>query len=275
MVDARVDEVVVSAGTVPYIELGDPAGPTVVALSGLSDGLAPVTDDRARRALPELPRPLQAFRLVVVSYRSPLPPELTTATLAVDVAETIETICQPPVAVTGHSMGGMVAQHLAASRPDLVSRVVLSATSATAGDHLREVVNRWDRFVTAGRWRAFYRDAIDTSYTGPERWKRRLLLRLGDAPDASDRVQRHLALSSACRTHDASGALARISCPALVLAGELDPVVPVAESRRLADALPQAGFELFAGMAHGFPEQGWRRYVARLSGFVAGERTAT
>lgn len=275
MVDARVDEVRVSAGMLSYVALGDPSGRTVVALSGLSDGLAPVTDDHARQALPQLPAQLRSLRFLVFSYRDRLGPVTTTEELATDVADAIEQVCEPPVAVTGHSMGGMVAQHLAATRPDLVERLVLSATTACAGPQLRAVTERWDRLVTAGRWRAFYRDAIDTSFTGSDRVRRRLLLRLGSAPEAEDRVERHLALSAACRGHDSTTVLGDILCPTLVLAGELDPVIPVPSSRALAEAIPDATFEIFPGVGHGFPEQLWRRYIDRLVSFVTAERTGS
>lgn len=273
MVVAHVAEVGVPGGRVSFVEVGDPGGRTVVALSGLSDGLAPVTDERARDALPELPEKLRALRLLVFSYREDMPPSITTELLAADMASAIEQVCDPPVALTGHSMGGMVAQHVVAERPDLVDRLLLSATTARAGEQLRAVLDRWDGLVTSQRFRAFYRDAIDTSFTGAGRWRRRLLLRLGQAPDASDRIDRHLALSNACRQHDSRHVLDRIACPTLVLAGELDPVVPLAATSQLARALPDARFASFPGMAHGFPEQAWQRYVRTLVDFVATERT--
>lgn len=273
MVRADVERFELADARLAYLDLGDPGGRPVVALSGLSDGLAPVTDPRSREALPELPESLRRFRFVIVSYRDELPPSPSTRDLAADVAALIRSSFSGPVAVTGHSMGGMVAQHLAADHPGLVDRMLLSATAARAGHSLRSVVDRWERLVTDHRWRDFYRDAIVTSFTGSEQFRRRLLLRFGPAPAAPERVERHRALSDACRKHDATARLDDIRCPVLVLGADRDPIIPLAECRRLAEAIPQARLEVFEGVAHGFPEQVWRRYVRELVGFLSAERT--
>lgn len=47
------------------------------------------------------------------------------ARLAPDVARAIESWAAEPVALVGHSLGGLTALHVAASRPDLVARIVL------------------------------------------------------------------------------------------------------------------------------------------------------
>ena len=44
-----------------------------------------------------------------------------------------------------------------------------------------------------------------------------------------------------------------VTAPTLVLAGELDVVVPASAMQRLADALPNAHYHEFAGVGH-FPE---------------------
>jgi len=45
--------------------------------------------------------------------------------------------------------------------------------------------------------------------------------------------------------------LPKIRCPTLVLAGELDPITPVADAEDIAAAIPNARLEVFAGAGHG------------------------
>lgn len=253
----------------PRLAFGPPDGPTVLVLPGLSDGCAPISEIGVRSDVPAPPRPLRHHRVVLVSYRHPMPPEVSTADLARDVAGLLErTTDGGPVAVSGHSMGGMVAQHLAAARPDLVGRLVLSATSAAAGASLGSRLERWDRLLVQGRHREFLRDAVDVSYTGAELRARRLLVRFTSPPELGPHVARHLALSAACRSHDARGDLAAVRAPVLVLGGMHDPLVPIDAVRDLADRLPAARLVELDGLAHGIPEQGRRRYVRELARFL-------
>jgi pimeloyl-ACP methyl ester carboxylesterase len=254
----------------PYLELGHPTGPPVVVLPGLSDGLAPVSAAHARAALPPPPRELSGYRTFVVSHRHPLTAEATTEELAADVHAFCRAVVGRPATVTGHSMGAMVAQHLAAAWPDDVARLALSATVASADRVLRARVAGWDDLLRAGRWRAFYDDALRVSFTGSDLLRRRLALRLTAAPAPVELVERHLALSHATRTHDATAGLGGVRAPTLVLAGAEDPLTRPERARELAALIPGATTCVLPGLAHGFPEQARRRYVRQLVRFLDG-----
>lgn len=258
----------VEGGRLPSAWLGRTDRLPVAVLPGLTDGIGPLSEPATQAALADDTRQSMPFRLLLLSYRVPLPARVSTAELARDVAAVLDRIVDRPIAVTGHSMGGMVAQHLAALRPDLVDRLVLSATAAAADDALRAVLGRWDDLIAAGRWRAFYRDAIDTSFTGVARVRRRAQLRLGPAQGADRLAPRHHALSGACQEHDAADLVARIKAPTLVLNAEHDPLAHPDRGRELARLLPDARFRRLRGVAHGFPEQARRTYERTTAAFL-------
>lgn len=249
----------------PWVAMGPADGPVALALPGLSDGLMPLSEvgphviGRARTAR-RLP-----FRVLTVSHRHPVVPGATTRDLADDAAAFVESVVGAPVIVVGHSMGGMVAQWLAARRPDLVRRLVLTATLARPVPAFREVLERWEAMVVGHRWRAFAASANEAAYTGSELLRRRLLLRVGRPPAAPHLVDRHRALTAACLSHDTTGVLGEVTCPTLVLAGAEDRVVPPTASRALADAVPGAEYEELSGLAHGFPEQAPARTLGAVT----------
>lgn len=243
------------AHALPWLDLGAADRPVVLALPGLTDGLMPLSEPRTRRAVADVPHGDLPFRILLLSHRHPVEEGTRTRDLAEDVAAFVRDVVGHPVAVTGHSMGGMVAQWLAADHPDLVTHLALTATLAHPDAGFRATLERWERHVREGRWRAFYADANATSYRGSELLRRRLLLRMSRATPVPHLRGRHRALTTACLAHDTRDVLDAITCPTLVLAGAEDPVVSVHASRQLADAIPSARLEVFDGLAHGFPEQ--------------------
>lgn len=136
------------------------------------------------------------------------------------------------VRLVGHSMGGQIAVHVAASRvmPDRL--VLVNPSGLPRVWSLREAA-RWVAGALPPRtWGAptfVPTIAADALRTGP----RRLL-----------RATRHLL------TDDVTDLLPRITCPTLVVWGELDPVLPREHSRMLAERIPHARLVMVAGAAH-------------------------
>jgi pimeloyl-ACP methyl ester carboxylesterase len=252
----------------PWVALGGAATPVVLALPGLSDGLLPLSDPAATGATESLPHGQLPFRLLAVSYRHPIGREVSTRDLSDDVAAFIRDEVGGPVAVTGHSMGGLVAQWLAIRHPDLVTHLALTATLACPSGGFAGVIQRWNDLVSAGAWRAFRDDADQTSYTGSELLRRRLLARLTPPEPQEHLAGRHAALSQAALEHDTTGHLHAIGCPTLVLAGSHDPVVPTDASQQLAAAIPGARFQVIQGLRHGFPEQARDQTYRAVAGLI-------
>lgn len=259
----------------PVLSFGARDGRPVLLLPGLTDGLAPITDPRARAQMADPPVDLlDRHRVHVVSHRFPASAPLTTRSLALDAAALLEQLTDRPAVVVGHSMGAMVAQHLAADRPELVDRLILSCTVGRADDGFRAVLARWDVLVRAGRFEAFFAEAIDRSYTGSDRLRRRVAQRVlpFEAP-APELAERHLVLSGACASHDALERLPAVTAPALVLAGTRDEVTAPHHARQLGEVLPHATVEVWEGLGHGLPEQARTRFASRLRRFLEGPAT--
>ena len=262
--EQRVGELVV-----PYLEVGDPTGPPVVMIPGLTDGLGPVSLPRTRELFTELPLPLDRVRGLVISHRQPVVAPVTTRQLAADIAATMRAVLDRPAVLVCHSMGGMVAQHLAADHPELVRGSVLTATAAVADVRIAAVLARWQALVVAHRFDDFVAAAVGDSFPEPEGSRRVADVRRDPPPHPPhDLVARHVALTTACTTHDARDRLAAITQPTLVVAGRCDAVIPFDLAQDLATGLPDVRFVALDGLGHGFPDQDPAAFERHVVPFV-------
>lgn len=151
-------------------------------------------------------------------------------TAATELAERLGLDGHAPATVIGHSMGGLVALHLATHAPHLVSRLVLVDAPAMP-------VQR-SRFRQAGAiMRSSFRaDLAGTAVvasaflsTGP------LLL---------------LAATRATLRADLGEHAHRTGLPTLLVWGAQDTIVPVEVGRRLAAAMPQSTLAVMEGVGH-------------------------
>ncbi|WP_307872559.1 alpha/beta fold hydrolase [Paractinoplanes ovalisporus] len=170
--------------------------------------------------------------------------EWTTAGFADDAAAVLREIgAGAPASVYGTSMGGRVAQFLAARHPDLVERLVLACTSP-GGPHAVERTAEVRRKLADDGLRGqtlrelFYTDG----WTGTSHL-------FGDPTMTLDESRGHLRASN---RHDAWDVLPLIQAPTLVLHGSDDLMVPTANAPLLARRIPGASLHLHHGGRHGF-----------------------
>ena len=177
---------------------------------------------------------------------------LSTRLLAEDAVAVLDDLDLDRVDVYATSMGGRVAQWLAADQPGRVRRLVLGCTSpgARMGRERSQAVRRRladpdpDR-RTEALIDLMYTPAWRAEHPGPYGT-------LGD-PTASPRAfQQHLRASNA---HDAYDVLDSISAPTLVLHGTDDELSPVANADILTDRIPDARAVVFPGARHAYFEE--------------------
>jgi len=118
-----------------------------------------------------------------------------------------------PCALVAQSMGGVVAVQAAARRPDLVTHLVLAATSG----------------------------GVDVSDLRTEDWRPAFLAAQPQAPRWFTDYR-----------GDLGPALAGLQMPTLLLWGDADPISPVAVGRRLAERLHCSRMHVIPGGRHDF-----------------------
>lgn len=188
------------------------------------------------------------------SRGAPAPRSLSV--LADDCADLLDFLAIDSAWVVGLSMGGMVAQHFAIRHPRRLRGLVLVATSACVR------AGPWPSFTIA---RTLARGVVSPSRSldplaalllGPKDIPRATSLltpfaRLAaKAPTPRTTVLSQLAAVAA---HDTRHALRTMTCPAEILAGDADALLPPAHSRSLGQIMPSARTTLFPGVGHGLP----------------------
>lgn len=165
--------------------------------------------------------------------------------MAADVAAGLD----GPVDVVGMSMGASTALVLAASRPDLVRRLILADGTACYGeDRVPVWAQRAERATTP---------RTDQLRFQRDRWFSEAFRR--DHPAEVDRVARiflatdsaaHAAACLALGGLDARERLGEVKAETLVLVGDEDYATPPAMAEELADGIPSATLRVLANTRH-------------------------
>jgi pimeloyl-ACP methyl ester carboxylesterase len=177
----------------------------------------------------------------------------TMGTMADDVVAVLDHAGVESAFIVGISMGGMIAQHVALRHPSRVRGLVLLAT--TAGFLLGALPEA----TALGR-------LLSIPFGGPRAAKNltRLLLpeskwgqakeifrdwpnAMRDDPTAPGTFAAHLFAAS---THLVTRRLHEIRCPAVVVAGAHDALIPLRNAQVLAQKIPNAELEVLAESGH-------------------------
>jgi len=247
-----------------------PTPPTLVFLPGLANDAEVWADVRAelRRIAPPALVPLLDAALVVdVHTRCPTLPAMAEALLA----ETAERA--GPLVLVGHSMGGMVAQHVVRQAPARVAALALLATSARADTpELVKLRTEACALFAAGRADEVLRANVPFAFH-PERASDAALVEryfaIVQRAGAAQLIAQNRAVMARKDIRPHLGAIDTRRCPTLVLCGEADLLTPPEVSREIAEAVRGAEFELLPGCGHMLTLEQPAAVARRLAAWLA------
>ena len=161
------------------------------------------------------------------------PSRYSTRGFAEDAVAVLDAAGVAAAHVVGHSMGGRVAQWLAADHPERVRRLVLIATSSGDRSATRRAPGALADLLSGDRGRMrplFFETEWADAHPGDVD---RFFTRTASRPA----LRGHFAAS---RDHDGSAVLDRIRAETLIVHGAHDALTPAAHGRLLADRIPHA-----------------------------------
>jgi len=205
-----------------------------------------------------------------------VPTAYTLADMAEDAWAVLDALGIARAQVCGASMGGMIAQHMAARQPGRVARLNLLMTSSGArslpqpslkvraallerrpagGLDVDAEVARLTRLFTLIGSPAFRPDPVE--------FKSRLTASVLRAWHPSGVARQLIAVAA---DGDRSSLLAHIIAPTHIVHGDADPLVPVAAAHDLRAKIAGATLEVIEGMGHDLPAALWPRLAAAIAG---------
>jgi proline-specific peptidase len=181
--------------------------------------------------------------------------------------------------VFGGSFGGFVALNYALRHPDHPAKLILSSTAAhitfertfaaferSGGEEARLIAER------------FWTNPTDQDFEDYIRVCVPLYAQQAQPPDVFARVTRHIDVARHFRvtggmSFDFRDSLQSISCPVLLMAGTLDPMVTIDDSRDLAAALPpdRVRFVEFEQAGHMLALERPEPVIAAMKEFIEAE----
>ena len=178
--------------------------------------------------------------------RTTIPPgPYTMADYAADAAALLDHVGWERCAVVGISFGGMVAQELAVTWPERITRLALVCTSP-GGPGARRTRCTSSPSSRPPRPRRSGSRLLDTRFTPAwlaEHPQDRALVEARAARDAAppsaEKRRGELEQLGARRHHDVWDRLPRVTCPTLVAGGRYDGIAPPANSEAIASAGPR------------------------------------
>ncbi len=206
----------------------------------------------------------------------PTEPVYPLEALARDAVAVLDHLSLARAHVLGRSMGGMVAQHLAALAPGrIASLTILSSTSGApdVGQPTAEAEAALSAPVPTERDEVIEVALARARLTGsPELFdEERVRARLAARYDRSHRPEgtaRQLLAILADR--DRTPLLRSLDVPTLVIHGDADPLVTPSGGRAIAAAVPGARLEVVPGMGHDLPVSLLPRIADLVLGHVLG-----
>lgn len=183
--------------------------------------------------------------------------------------------------VAGMSLGGYIAQMLAVGHPARVRALTLIASEPLGWDgaplpHISDAF--LDHFAALGSLDWSDPDAVAAFLLESERlcagtavpfdalWHRARIAQVLARTDSPASMFNHGTLTM---RHDWTGRFREIACPTLVLHGEVDPILPLANGEAIADAIPGAALVVLPGVGHELPAPLHRTLAAQIADHIA------
>lgn len=207
------------------------------------------------------------YTVYVFDKPQPDSPDYGAQAMAEDTAAAMMALGICDACVFGASLGGMMAQHLAASHPALVHKLVLGSTLLRQNEQSRQVLDTWialsDALDSAALDQHIWAHVYSPAYY--QQYQSAFDSMTGTA--TVEELRQFSIQARACRTFDGQALADKITCPTLVIGSRDDRAIAGDSSLLLAEALHCPCY-LYEGYGHAVYDEA-PDYRGRLLAFFA------
>ena len=226
----------------------------LVMLPGLGDGLSTVKGMALPMAV--LYRVYaRDYTVYMFSRKNALPQGCTTRDMAEHQMQAMDALGIEKADILGVSMGGMIAQHLAADYPEKVGKLVLVVTAARRNPILAESLSEWVSCAMRHDHTALMDSNVKRIYSVDYYRKNKWMVPIMGKLTKPKSYTRFLIQAEACRSHDAFARLSGIRMPTLVIGGGQDQTLGAEASREIAAQIPGSCLRIYEQWGHGLYEE--------------------
>jgi 3-oxoadipate enol-lactonase len=254
---------------IAYDASGRRDGPPVLLLQGLGA-------DARGWALQRIPLG-RRYRLIGVDNRgvggsANAPRPYSLEQMADDAVAVLDAEGVERAHVVGASMGGVLAQILAARHPHRVRSLVLACTACRHHEWRRELLQEWADDVRAGGMGALGGDDGLRWLVGPRLHRRfgvwlNLMARILLQAQPENFAAQVAAILDA--PDELRFELVNVDAPALVITGSQDLLTPVGDAEELTELLPRARLEELRGAGHALMAEAPNAFNRAVLAFLA------
>ncbi len=180
--------------------------------------------------------------------------ECTISRMAQDAVNLLDLLKIERVHVIGHSMGGYIAQDLAANFPGRINKLVLESTAPVSSERNNALFKDfYDRLIKEGCSETWIRGwipwLVSPKLLADSPFIEAFVKNAASYPYAM-KAEGFKGQTDAIASFDARARIGAIRAQTLVLAGKDDVLITPREAQVLADNIPHSIIKLLAGVAH-------------------------
>lgn len=250
---ARNKSVKIGNATMNYARFGT-GTKNLIMIPGLGDGLRPNNKLALLYAF-LYGKFAKDYTVYVFSPINEMPDRYSTRKMARDFMEAAKFLGIERADVIGVSMGGMIAQHLAADYPELVEKLVLVVSSSRKNQYSHAVISSWIEMAKREDYHRLMVDSLKKMYTKEYLTKNQWMLPVAGKIGKPKSFERFITMANACIHHNAYEKLPKIQAKTLVIGGELDRTLGARASRELAEMIPNAELKMYEQYGHALYEE--------------------
>lgn len=246
--NARNKSVKIGNTSMNYAEFGK-GEKNLIMIPGLGDGLRTGQKTAHMYAL-LYGKYAKNYKVFVFSQKTKMPDRYSTRKMAADVKEAMDILKIEKADVIGVSLGGMIAQHLAADYPERVEKLVLAVTSPHKNQYIQAAVSGWIEMAKREDYRKLMLDSFKKMYTKAYLQKNRWMVKIAMKVGKPKSFERFIIMGKACIYHDAYEKLSKIQAKTLIVGGEMDRTVGAKGSYELAERISGSTLKMYSQYGH-------------------------
>ena len=246
--NAKNKSVKIGNTSMNYAEFGN-GDKNLIMIPGLGDGLR--TEAKLVHMFALLyGKFAKEYTVYVFSQKNVMPERYSTRKMAKDMKEAMNILSIDKADVIGVSMGGMIAQHLAADYPEMVEKLVLVVSASRKNQYSQSSISGWIEMAKRGDYHKLMIDTLKKMYTKEYIDKHRWMMGVAGKIGKPKSYERFITMGYACLYHDAYEKLGKIQAETFVIGGALDRTLGGKASEELAEKIPNAELKIYPQYGH-------------------------